>query len=191
MATWRFIVLCPLVKHPSSVIFGPWSFVYTIASHVFTNWTRMDGDINIYHTSLWSVLETVTLTADLSYFQYLPIPVWQITAHSKCPSTWWRVDHIMPVLIDVHWLSIRKWIPFQVNALSYMVLHNLAPHYLKSLLNLHISARPYPTIQLLLQVPMHQTADCPGLLPLRNGWVQAPLDIRHAQNSTYLGWNWN
>ena len=45
-----------------------------------------------------------------------------------------KYDHISQTLRDLHWLPIQERIIFKINLLSYKVLHDMAPQYLKELI---------------------------------------------------------
>jgi hypothetical protein len=46
-----------------------------------------------------------------------------------------RYDHVIPVLIDLHWLHVPERARFQVATLVYRCLHGLAPQYLTAALH--------------------------------------------------------
>ena len=50
-------------------------------------------------------------------------------------------DHITPILRQLHWLPVRQRIIFKVLLLTFKALNNLAPDYLRLLLNTYIPQR--------------------------------------------------
>ena len=58
-------------------------------------------------------------------------------SHSK---TVWH-DHISPVLKDLHWLPVQQRIQFKILTLAFKALHNLAPEYIKNLLQVYKRGR--------------------------------------------------
>ncbi len=51
-----------------------------------------------------------------------------------CPE-WCCLDrHIMPILIEIHWLPVRQRILFKILCLTYCSLNNSAPTYIQSLI---------------------------------------------------------
>lgn len=49
-------------------------------------------------------------------------------------------DHIIPILINLHWLPVQSFINLKTG-LTYKALHNLAPNYLSNLLSVYASSR--------------------------------------------------
>ena len=47
-----------------------------------------------------------------------------------------KFDHITPYLIELHWLPVNSRIKFKLLVLTYKCLNNLAPSYLRDLLQL-------------------------------------------------------
>ena len=52
-----------------------------------------------------------------------------------------RHDHISPVLKDLHWLPVQQRIQFKILTLTFKALHNLAPEYIKNLLQVYKPGR--------------------------------------------------
>ena len=48
-----------------------------------------------------------------------------------------RHDHISPVLKDLHWLPVQQRIQFKILTLTFKAIHNLAPEYIKNLLQVY------------------------------------------------------
>ena len=46
-----------------------------------------------------------------------------------------RYSHIIPVMINLHWLSVKFRIIFKVNLLTFKALHGLAPAYFSDLIS--------------------------------------------------------
>ena len=53
-----------------------------------------------------------------------------------------KVDHITPVLKDLHWLPVEQRIEYKVLLLIYKALHGKAPAYISQLLSLYTPTRP-------------------------------------------------
>ena len=47
-----------------------------------------------------------------------------------------RYDHITPVLIDLHWLSVPYSITYKVAVMTFKAVHNLARSYIKELVKI-------------------------------------------------------
>ena len=66
-----------------------------------------------------------------------------------------KYDHITPVLKDLHWLPIRKWIEFKILLLTFKCMQGCAPLYLRELLVKQANARTLRSnIKNLLQIPL-------------------------------------
>ena len=54
---------------------------------------------------------------------------------------WYIGSHISPVLMDLHWLPVKKRVDFKLLAITYKALHGLAPAYISNLIELHLPGR--------------------------------------------------
>ena len=52
-----------------------------------------------------------------------------------------RHYHISPVLKDLHWLPVQQRIQFKILTLTFKALHNLAPVYIKNVLQVYKPGR--------------------------------------------------
>ena len=52
-----------------------------------------------------------------------------------------RHDHMSPVLKDLHWLPVQQRIQYKILTLTFKALHNLAPFYIKNLLQVYKPGR--------------------------------------------------
>ena len=52
-----------------------------------------------------------------------------------------RFEHISPVLMDLHWLPVKKRVDFKLLVITYKALHGLAPAYISNLIELHVPGR--------------------------------------------------
>ena len=52
-----------------------------------------------------------------------------------------RTEHITPVLINLHWLPVRRRIDYKILLITFSVLHHGVPGYLRSQLHLRSSSR--------------------------------------------------
>ena len=49
-----------------------------------------------------------------------------------------KYEHITPILKDLHWLPVVKWIHFKILTLTYKCLHQFAPEYQQYLISVYI-----------------------------------------------------
>lgn len=52
------------------------------------------------------------------------------------------IEHITPVLRQIHWLPVRYQIQFKILLFTYNTLHNLTPSYLRELLHVYSPTWP-------------------------------------------------
>lgn len=100
------------------------------------------------------------------------------------PST----HHITPVLRDLHWLPITQRITYKILLLTFKILNNMGPSYLKELLTPFTSSRLLRSSSLsLLYVPKSNRktlgdrafSNCAPVL-----WNSLPADIKSSSNVT-------
>ena len=65
-----------------------------------------------------------------------------------------RSDHITPVLIHLHWLSIKERIEFKVLTIVYKTIHGESPEYLRELLTIY---KPSRDLRLASHNLLHET----------------------------------
>ena len=65
-----------------------------------------------------------------------------------------KFQHISPVMKDLHWLPIKKWIEYKILVLTFKCVHNLAPAYLTELLHKATNKGTRADNKNLLVVPM-------------------------------------
>ena len=53
-----------------------------------------------------------------------------------------KTDHITPILRQLHWLPIQKWICHKILSATYQSVHDNTPLYLSDLLQKHNPSRP-------------------------------------------------
>ena len=53
----------------------------------------------------------------------------------------WKHDHISPVLMELHWLSVEQRVKFNILLLTYKVVNGMAPVYLQDLLDFYRPCR--------------------------------------------------
>jgi len=71
-----------------------------------------------------------------------------------------RFDHITPTLKRLHWLPVQKRIQFKIATLTFKILHNNQPSYLRDLINLHIPSRALRSgSKQLLDLPFIKSAN--------------------------------
>ncbi len=67
-------------------------------------------------------------------------------------------DHITPVLVELHWLTVRQCILFKVLVIMYKAINGLAPPYITDLINIHTPSRSLrSSAKLQLSVPRYKT----------------------------------
>jgi hypothetical protein len=84
--------------------------------------TRLD----YCNSCLWGISK-----AELHKLQRVQNTAARIVARKK------RMDHVTPVLNDLHWLPVEKRIEHKVLSLTYNCLHDAAPEYLQELISKH------------------------------------------------------
>jgi hypothetical protein len=66
-----------------------------------------------------------------------------------------KFSHITPILKELHWLPVEKRIQYKILLLTFKCLNNLAPNYLKELLEIYHPPRPLRSASTLnLKVPV-------------------------------------
>ena len=93
-----------------------------------------------------------------------------------------KFDHIIPVLIQLHWLPVHFRILFKVLLLVYKALNGMAPWYITELLSYRTCSRTLrPTDQKLLTVPnsrLKTYGDRAFSVAAPKLWNELPLDLR-------------
>ena len=70
-----------------------------------------------------------------------------------------KIEHITPVLINLHWLPIEQRVIFKLLLYTYKALHGLAPDYLANLLNFYTPVRSLRSSKsIILSVPRSRTS---------------------------------
>ena len=68
-----------------------------------------------------------------------------------------KLDHITPLLIELHWLPVRQRIIFKILLYTLKALHGAAPTYLTELISPYVPRRALRSAdQLLLEQPTHK-----------------------------------
>ena len=68
-----------------------------------------------------------------------------------------KLDHITPLLIELHWLPVRQRIIFKILLYTLKALHGPAPTYLTELISPYVPRRALRSAdQLLLEQPTHK-----------------------------------
>ena len=95
-------------------------------------------------------------------------------------------EHITPVLKELHWLPIRFRIQYKVNLLTFKALHELAPEYLRELIQLYQPPRSLRSQNChLLTVPSSKLRSFGGRAFSNSApelWNKLPMDIRTANS---------
>ena len=68
-----------------------------------------------------------------------------------------KLDHVTPLLIELHWLPVRQRIIFKILLYTFKALHGAAPTYLTELISPYVPRRALRSAdQLLLEQPTHK-----------------------------------
>ena len=100
-----------------------------------------------------------------------------------------RFNHITPVLLSLHWLPVLYRIKYEIALIVFKALNNLAPVYIKELVELHRPARQ-----------LRSSSDVAKLKPVRSRtksygdrrfsvaapmvWNELPVDVRVTSSLT-------
>ena len=97
--------------------------------------------------------------------------------------------HMKPILRQLHWLPIRRRIVFKILLITFKVIHDLAPEYIKDLIDIHKPVRclrssssillQYPPISALKTATYGYRAFSSAAPEL---WNQLPSSIRNSQS---------
>ena len=89
-----------------------------------------------------------------------------------------KLDHVTPLLIELHWLPVRQRIIFKILLYTFKALHGAAPTYLTELIRTYVPKRALRSAdQLQLEQPTQAQIDWPEdflsvcALPLELGSV--------------------
>ena len=97
-----------------------------------------------------------------------------------------KYDHISPTLQSLHWLPVKYRIEFKTLLLTYRILNDSAPSYLKNLISPYQPSRPLRSgDKLLLSVPRSKTksyGDRCFSFRAPKTWNDLPLEIRSSQS---------
>ena len=92
--------------------------------------------------------------------------------------------HITPVLRELHWLPVRQRIKYKIAVLTWKVLHNLAPSYLKELVTPYAPSRELRSSSITLcSVPNVNTKVGERAFNYSSPvtWNSLPLFLRNAE----------
>ena len=68
-----------------------------------------------------------------------------------------KLDHVTPLLIELHWLPVRQRIIFKILLYTFKALHGAAPTYLTELIRTYVPKRALRSAdQLQLEEPTHK-----------------------------------
>ena len=68
-----------------------------------------------------------------------------------------KLDHVTPLLIELHWLPVRQRIIFKILLYTFKALHGAAPTYLTGLISPYVPRQALRSAdQLLLEQPTHK-----------------------------------
>jgi hypothetical protein len=124
--------------------------VTTVCRSIFMNIRNIRQICSFLDENAVKTLVHATITSRLDYCNSLliGIPSSQLDRLQRAQNTAARLithtkrfDHITPVLLELHWLPIRQRIWYKVALLVFKCLHDLAPPYLKSLIQQRAAPR--------------------------------------------------
>ena len=97
-----------------------------------------------------------------------------------------KYDHITPVLQSLHWLPVEHRITFKLLLITFKILRDQAPAYLKVLLSLHVPGRSLRSAnQQLLSVPVTHLktyGDRTFAYAAAHMWNSLPLTIKSSSD---------
>lgn len=105
-----------------------------------------------------------------------------INAAAKVITCKYKLDHVTPQLIELHWLPVRQRIIFKILLYTLKALHCTAPTHLTKLINPYVPRRALRSAdQLLQEQPTHKLkltglrafSVCAPYL-----WNSVPLEIK-------------
>ncbi|XP_073709407.1 uncharacterized protein [Misgurnus anguillicaudatus] len=122
-------------------------------------------------------------STDLHKLQYVQNSAARLLTHTRSR------DHITPVLQQLHWLPVQQRIHYKVLLITYKALNNLAPPYLKDLLQHHRPIRSLRSADLNLLRPIikskHRTlGDRAFAIAAPTLWNSLPIHIRNSDSLT-------
>ena len=95
-----------------------------------------------------------------------------------------RFEHISPVLMDLHWLLVKKRVDFKLLVITYKALHGLAPAYISNLIELHVPGRhglrSACTPKLSERRSRRSWGDRSLMVAAPRLWNNLPHDIQHS-----------
>ena len=95
-----------------------------------------------------------------------------------------RFEHISPVLMDLHWLPVKKRVDFKLLVITYKALHGLAPAYISNLIELHVPGRhglrSACTPKLSERRSRRSWGDRSLMVAAPRLWNNLPHDIQHS-----------
>ena len=97
-----------------------------------------------------------------------------------------KSEHITPVLYSLHWLPVEYRITFKVLLLTFKILNNYCPKYLKELVNLYEPARALRSAdKMLLTVPSTRCksyGDRSFSFVAAKTWNSLPMNVRSSSS---------
>jgi len=97
-----------------------------------------------------------------------------------------RIQHIMPVLQQLHWLPIKFRIDFKLCLLAFKALNRLAPQYISDLVTVHVPARALRSAGQFLLAERRIKLERAGARAFVSGaaklWNGLPAELRACDN---------
>ena len=96
-----------------------------------------------------------------------------------------KVDHITPILKNLHWLPVQQRIVFKLLVITFKCVHNLAPRYLCELLHSYQPARNFRSSNMLfLHIPFTTSNLLTSAFSVLGPrlWNDLPFNVRCSQN---------
>ena len=96
-----------------------------------------------------------------------------------------RIDHITPILKDLHWLPVKYRVQFKIIFLVWRLLNNMGPSYIRDMLSLYTPSRALRSkSEYKLVIPKTRLKSCGDRafsVAVPTLWNKLPLTIRRAQ----------
>ena len=97
-----------------------------------------------------------------------------------------KINHITPILKDLHWLPINERIKFKILILTFKALHDLSPSYIHELISLHRPSRTLRSSTSLRLNPTSCSLKSYGSIPFAVAspqlWNDLPEHIKNYDN---------
>ena len=105
-----------------------------------------------------------------------------------------KYEHVTPVLMKLHWLTIKQRFNYKLLTIVFKALQSTAPPYIQFLITQHVPARSLRSAH-LLQLHVPKTAKTIGDTAFEKSgpvlWISLPNEIRNCQTRNLLIRYWS